>query len=121
MPLHAHEASAHEHAEFVPIPEYRLPFYESGAMASLQAVEAFLASLNPAQRTRVMFGLDARERAGWSNLPARFVKRAGISIGDLSDQQRGLLFDFLASSLGEDGYHRVSDAIAAEAFLSPDG
>ena len=67
-----------------------------------------------------MFDLNAKEREGWSNLPARFVTRAGISVGDLSDDQRKLLFDFLASSLGEEGYQSVKEVMAAEAFLSGD-
>ena len=67
-----------------------------------------------------MLGLNAKEREGWSNLPARFVTRAGISVGDLSDDQRKLLFDFLASSLAEEGYQSVKEVMAAEAFLSGD-
>ena len=65
-----------------------------------------------------MFDLDAPERAGWSNLPASYVPRAGKSVGELSDVQRTLLFEFLASSLGEDGYRRVMEVVAAEAFLN---
>ena len=118
LPCSAHEAPAHEHAELVPIPEYDPPFGEAGAAASLQAAEAFVASLDRATRAEIMFDLDAEERAGWSNLPARSVDRAGISVGELSDGQRKLLFDFLASSLSEEGYRRIMEVMAAEAFLS---
>lgn len=38
----------------------------------------------------------------------------------MSDVQRALLFEFLASSLGEEGYESVAEVIAAEAFLSTD-
>ncbi len=65
-----------------------------------------------------MFDLDARERANWSDLPARIVIRAGISIGELSDDQRKLLFRFLATSPSKESYLRVMDAQATEAFLS---
>ena len=118
LPCPAHEAPTHEHAELVPIPEYNPPFGEASAAASLQAAQVFLASFDEATRAQLMYDLDAKERAGWSNLPARYVKRAGISIGELSDHQRRLLFDFLASSLSKAGYRRVMDALAAEAFLS---
>ena len=114
----AHEAPRHEHAGLVPIQEYRLPFGEASAQASLQAAEAFLASFDEETEVKLIYDLDAKERASWSNLPARHVTRAGISLGELSDGQRKLLFDFLASSLSEEGYRRVSEAIAAEAFLS---
>ena len=36
----------------------------------------------------------------------------------MSDGQRKLLFDFLASSLGKEGYRRGAEALAAKAFLS---
>ena len=117
-PCLAHEAPSHEHADLVPIPEYNPPFGEAGAAASLQAAEAFLASLDGATRSGLILDFDARERAGWSNLPASSVSRAGISVGELSDEQRRLLFDFLASSLSEDGYRRVLEIMAAEAFLN---
>ena len=118
LPCLAHEAPSHEHAELVPIPEYETPFGEASAATSLKAAEVFLASFDEATRAQLMYDLDAKERAGWSNLPAKYVNRAGISVGELSDGQRKLLFDFLASSLGEEGYRRVSEVMAAEAFLS---
>lgn len=118
LPCPAHEASTHEHAELVPIPEYDPHSGEAGAAASLQVAEVLLASFDESARARLMLDVDAEERAGWSNLPARYVDRAGISVGEMSDSQRKLLFDFLASSLSEEGYRRVMEAIAAEAFLS---
>ena len=118
QPCPAHEASAHKHAELVPVPEYDPPFGAAGAAASLQAADAFLASFDEANRARLVLALNAKERAGWSNLPARLADRAGISVREMSDGQRKLLFDFLASSLSAEGYRRVKEALAAEAFLS---
>ena len=117
-PCLAHEAPSHVHAELIPIPEYRPPFGGANAAASLRAAEAFLASLDEATRAGLVFELDAPERAGWSNLPASYVPRAGISVGELSDDQRKLLFDFLASSLGKAGYRKVMAIMAAEAYLN---
>ena len=117
LPCSAHEAPNHEHAELVPIPEYNPPFGQAGAAASLKAAEVFLASFDETTREEIVFDLDAPERASWSNLPARYVTRAGISISELSDDQRKLLFGFLASSLSREGYLRIMDALAAEAFL----
>ena len=116
----ANEVPAGEQAELVPIPAYDPPFGKADAAASLKAAEAFLASFDEKTRAEIVLDLDAEERAGWSNLPAGSVTRAGISIDDLSDGQRRLLFQFLASSLSEEGYRRVGDVIAAEALLSED-
>jgi hypothetical protein len=67
-----------------------------------------------------MFDLHGPTRAMWSNLPAGLVPRTGISLGELTEEQRALLFTFLASSLGEEGYQTVAEALAAETFLSTD-
>lgn len=120
-PLFAHSVPVDEHAEIAPIPAYTQPYGAASGAAALQAVEALLATFDEAARATFMFDLEASERAGWSNLPAGIVQRAGISIGEMSDEQRGLLFDFLASSLGEEGYQSVAEVIAAETFLSTDG
>lgn len=117
---HAHEAPTHEHAELVPIPAYELPYGQAGGSAALEAATALLATFDEEAKARFMFAMDAPERTNWSNLPAGLVRRSGISIGELSDDQRVLLFDFLASSLGEEGYLSVTEVIAAEAFLSTD-
>ena len=86
-PCLAHEAPTDDHAELVPIPAYDPPYGEASAVASLRAAEAFLASFDEATRAEFVFDLDAPERAGWSNLPASYVPRAGISVGELSERQ----------------------------------
>lgn len=116
----AHQAATHEHAELVPIPAYSQPFGEASGVASLKAAEALLATFDDVTKAQFMFDLNAANRATWSNLPAGIVDRTGISIAELSDEQRGLLFEFLASSLGREGYESVAEVIAAEAFLSTD-
>ena len=118
LPCSAHEAPSHDHAELTPIPEYSPPAGGASAAASLQAAQAFLASFDEPTRAQFLFDLDAPERAAWSNLPASSVPRAGISVGELSDAQRKLLFGFLASSLGEPGYRKVMEVMAAEAYLN---
>ncbi|MCG7574866.1 DUF3500 domain-containing protein [Phaeobacter sp. CNT1-3] len=116
----AHQVPGHGHATLVPIPAYTQPYGEASGSAALKAAEAFLATFDEEAKAGFMFDLDAANRAAWSNLPAGIVKRTGVSIGELSDQQRALLFEFLASSLGEEGYESVAEVLAAEAFLSTD-
>lgn len=116
----AHEAPTDEHAQLIPIPVYSQPYGAASGATSLQAAEAFLAAFDDAAKVQFMFDLNAQERAGWSNLPAGIVDRTGISVGEMSDEQRALLFEFLASSLGSEGYESVMEVMAAEAFLSTD-
>ena len=115
-----HEAPIHEHTQLIPIPAYSLPYGQASAAASLRAARAFLASVSEQQRRTFLFSLKASERKKWSNLPAGLARRAGISVAELSDKQRTLLFEFLASSLGPEGYQSVMNVMAAEAFLSMD-
>ena len=116
----AHNVPNDEHIELVPIPKYNSTIGPASARVSLQVAKNLLASFDDTTRQQILFDLNAKERQGWSNLPARFVKRSGIKIGNMSDEQRQLLFDFLSASLGEEGYQSVAEAMAAEAFLSSD-
>ena len=116
----AHEAPKHEHAQLIPIPDYNLPYGQASALSSLNAAQVFLDTFDSEKKSQFMFDLDAPERSNWSNLPAGIVERTGISIAELTDEQRKLLFEFLASSLGEEGYQSVMEVMAAEAFLSAD-
>jgi hypothetical protein len=118
--VQAHEAPKHEHTQLVPIPVYTQPHGPSGAEASLKAANIFLASFAVDEKSNFIFELNAPERNNWSNLPAKFVKRSGISVGEMTDEQRTLLFEFLSSSLSKEGYDNVMNIMAAEAFLSQD-
>lgn len=116
----AHDAPTHEHMQLVPIPAYAQTYGSASGAAALKGAEAFLASVDADTKAQFMFDLNSPNRANWSNLPAGIVDRTGISVGELSDAQRALLFDFLAASLGEEGYQSVAEVMAAEAFLSTD-
>lgn len=116
----AHDAPSHDHAKIVPIPSYSQPYGPASGAAAYKAAEALLASLSDAQKQQMMFPLDAPERAKWSNLPAGIVQRTGLSVGEMSEEQRALLFAFLTSSLGRAGYDAVANVMAAETFLSTD-
>ena len=116
----AHKAEIDEHASLVPIPAYSNSYGQAGGASAYQAADVFLSSLNKEQRSAIVFPLSAEERKGWSNLPAKYVQRSGLKLGDLSDPQIVLLFDFLSASLDTEGYQTVAETLAAEAFLSLD-
>ncbi|PWE53441.1 hypothetical protein DEM27_26200 [Metarhizobium album] len=110
----AHQAPVHTHQQLVPIPKYRA---RSGQVV-VSLAQRLITSFDAKAQQAFLFDWDAGERTEWSNLPAGFFTRPGISIGEMSDAQRALLFDFLSASLGEKGYGRLTDVLAAEAFLS---
>lgn len=116
--LSAHEAPTHGHQALVPIPAYASEYGPAGGAAAALGANRFLESLDPATRGKLSFSWDSSERTRWSNLPAGFFSRPGVSIGEMSDAQRALLFDFLSASLGRQGYRRLAEVLAAEAFLS---
>ena len=118
--VHAHEVAVDEHAPFVPIPDYIPNISGASAEASLDSLKKLLAILDDKTKTRFMFTLDSPERQIWSNLPPHLVKRSGIAIDELSDPQRIAFFNFLSSSLSQQGYEKVAHIIAAEAFLDKD-
>ena len=116
----AHQGVTHAHMPLVPIPEYGNASEEANGESARLAAEDFLSTLSRRQRGAIVFALDADERTGWSNLPAGIVKRAGLSLGDLSDKQIGALFTFLSASLSKEGYDTIAETLAAEAVLSTD-
>lgn len=116
--VNAHTAPTHEHAQIVPIPSYSPPQEVASGEAAYQTAQALLAVLSSQQKSNIIFAIDAKERTEWSNLPTGRSGRAGISIGEMSDSQRALLFEFLSASLGEQGYQRMAEILAAEAYLS---
>ena len=114
----AHTAEQHEHSKIVPIPSYSQPYGQAGGQAALKAGSAFLSLFDNSTISRFVFDWTSENRTKWSNLPGGIVMRPGISLGDMSEDQRDALFEFLASSLGSDGYNRLANLLAAEAFLS---
>ncbi len=97
-----------------------LPYSDASGDSATKAIEKFISTFEKNDLKKFMFPIDSKKRLEWSNLPAGMVDRAGISVGELSDSQRNLLFEFLASSLEKSGYEYVGGIMAAEAFLSKD-
>src|SRR5262249_48099952 len=66
------------------------------------SANAFLSSLDAKQKQSVLFAFDdAQQRTRWSNLPTRMVKRAGLSMGELSAAQRSAALALVASVLSK--------------------
>jgi hypothetical protein len=82
------------------------------------AAEALLATLDESQRTKALFAFDNDEqRANWSNLPTGIYQRAGLRMGDLSQEQRDAVYTVLAATLSPEGYQRVVDQVVGDEVL----
>ena len=89
----------------------------------LAAAQAFLATLNDAQRSKVQFDFNNNtQRAKWSNLPTGIFQRAGLRWGDLNQAQRDAIMTMLKVSLSDKGYQQVIDVMTGDEVLkSTDG
>src|SRR5258706_1066893 len=65
--------------------------------AIVAATKKFLATLDDAQRGKVVFDFkDETQRKRWSNLPTTIFKRQGLRMGDLTKPQREAALAVLA-------------------------
>ena len=79
------------------------------------AANAFLATLDDKQRTKVLFAFnDDKQRARWSNFPTGFVPRGGVSLRELSDTQRAAAMALVASALSPRGFEKVQQIMEAD-------
>jgi hypothetical protein len=88
-----------------------IPVLMEGSMAQtalpatmLDAAHSFLASLDPAQRSRVLFAFNSEERFRWFYTP---VSRKGISLKELNASQQQAALALLRAGLSEKGYTKA--------------
>jgi hypothetical protein len=90
----------------------------SSAAQIADAANAFLATLNDAQRSEATFRFDDDEqRQRWSNLPQGVFSRAGLRMGDLDETQRAAVLALLRVALSTDGYTKVMAIVEADEQL----
>lgn len=80
--------------------------------------EKFLNSLNIEQREIILLPFDNSSKSDWHYLPAASYARTGISLGQLSSEQKNLFFKLLRSSLSETGYSKTKQIISLENVLA---
>lgn len=86
------------------------------------AAAKFLATLNEAQRSQVVFDFkDSTQRARWSNFPTSFFKRGGLRMGDLTKPQRDAALALLAVALSPRGYEKVLRITESDEVLRRSG
>ena len=89
-----------------------VPEYEFAGM--LEAANAFLASLEPAQRSRALFEFEDAERLNWHFVPRA---RRGLPLQEMSAEQQGLARGILRAGLSQRGYLTASTIIELELVL----
>ena len=90
--------------------------------AIVAATKKFLATLDDAQRGKVIFDFkDEAQRKRWSNLPAAIFKRQGLRMGDLTKPQREAVLAVLAAALSPQGYTKILQIVEADEVLKNSG
>ena len=70
----------------------------------VSAADAFLATLSPEQRQKVMYSFnDATQRARWSNFPTGVVARGGMSLKQMSAPQQEAAMKLMGTVLSPMG------------------
>lgn len=84
---------------------------------AVTAANAFLEALDDKQKEKTLFDFTSGKKSNWSNLPASFVPRNGVKLGDLSKDQRALAFKVLASVLSKSGFQKMIDIMEGDQRL----
>ncbi len=87
----------------------------------VEAANAFLATLSPAERAKCTFEFTSSQRTGWSNLPSGIFQRNGLRLGDLTAGQRDAALKLVASALSREGYRKVTDIMNGDEVLKKTG
>jgi hypothetical protein len=83
------------------------------------AVNAFLATLDPAKRDRVEYGFtDNQARQTWSNFPATSVPRMGIVLADLTPDQLNAAYAALRVAQSADGAQQDTNIQRSDDYLA---
>jgi len=84
--------------------------------ARAQAAQAFLATLDDAQRERALLSLTDPERRLWTNLPAA-NDAGGLRLGDLDREQLAAASALLAELFSEQGYRKIVHVLLGDDVL----
>jgi len=87
----------------------------------VDAANAFVSTLSPAERTKCTFGFTSSQRTGWSNLPSGIFQRNGLRFGDMTARQREAALALVASALSREGYQKVTNIMNGDEVLKNAG
>lgn len=88
----------------------------------VSAANSFLATLDQKQRQSVLFAFDdEKQRVRWSNLPTTMVRRAGLTMGELSAAQRSAAMALVSAALSRRGFEKVQEIVEGDEVLKSNG
>jgi Protein of unknown function (DUF3500) len=88
---------------------------QTTASQIVNAANAFLSTLDDKQRQAVLYSFDDQEqRQRWSNFPTGVVPRGGISLKQMSEQQRAAAMQLLSIVLSPMGLEKVNEIRMAD-------
>ena len=82
------------------------------------AATNFLATLTAEDKDQVSFSFDADERLSWHFIPNEMFQRGGVSLKDLTTQQRDLAHTLLSTGLSQSGYLTTTAIMQLERVLN---
>jgi len=88
-------------------------FEPSGSRMAVSA-DRFLKSLSEAQAAKAVFAYDSPERLDWHFIPRA---RKGVSIKELSSEQRALAFGLIQSGVAGSGFLKATTIMSLEQIL----
>jgi hypothetical protein len=99
------------------------PFYGAHCQTNYTAdirnsAIAFINSLDPLQKKSALLAFNDTARIKWNNLPVGLRARAGISIGNMNDEQRRLLHRILSVSLSSQGYLKATSIMHLDNLIN---
>ncbi|MFI5154644.1 MAG: DUF3500 domain-containing protein [Chitinophagales bacterium] len=97
---------------------YQFIFSQDNIAEITKSVETFIDSLTPLQKRSALYEFSDTARIKWNNLPVGLRARAGISIGNLSNDQRKLLHRILAASLSSQGYLKATSIMHLDNLIN---
>ena len=90
---------------------------ERAASNMATAANRFLESLTPVQRADATFALQSDEREQWHFIPTEMFPRNGLTVRDMTDEQRARAHDLLSAGLSQRGYLTATTIMDLEGVL----
>jgi hypothetical protein len=83
----------------------------------VSAASTFLSTLSDAELSRTHYAVDDPEWRNWSNVDVGIFSRHGVSLEEMSEQQKTAAWDLLRASLSAEGVAQTQDIMKTEQSL----
>jgi len=95
-----------------------IAYFSVSQSSQISPASEFLNSLNKEQKSKTQYKFNHDSKYFWHYLPAASFSRSGISLTELNNVQKELLFNLLRNSLSETGYAKTRQIISLEKVLA---